>query len=598
MMIRTKDYIKKSLQLTALILNILPAIAIGFLITQNWVNVPRVDQWNTPGGAFVNMHKGTLTPDYWISQHNESRLLIYRLISVPLAFLTHWDVRYEIALMFLVACGISISFYRLIELTSDRNKIVQLFLLFPINLLIFSPIQSDITGNWLMGIQMIVFIVTLCIALCVLVSYSRLNIYFKLLLCIILSLISTFSFANGLVCWLVVFPPLFILSVSSWREILEQKKAILAWLICFALTLYVYLYDFTSPHFASNPMDSLAHPFKAILFFLSFLGSPLGFKNLLISQTVGSILLFVFIAVCVYLIRFRADFILIQRAIGWLSFSFYSLLSAVLTTVGRLDSGIGAALYAKYTTVSLYFTVSIIGLVFIIISHARSIKPVFKHDRLLKQALIIPIVLGLVLHSLSFSQGIKAMKQVRLSLLSGKACLLLINVVQNDNCIAKYVYPLIQVNNWNSLEYVKDAIIIFNQMELFSPKLITSSKIREINGDRSLPVGDGVFERLTLDSSGNYIAAGFLNIHQDQNIGGVVLAYGDRNDATIFAIADLVLAAPVSVTSTKAVMSWQAKFSTSQLPKLPTQITAWTVDTDTGKMFKLRQSQPDFTVSK
>lgn len=43
------------LQLMALILAILPAITMGFLIIQNWVNVPWVDQWNTPGGVFIKI---------------------------------------------------------------------------------------------------------------------------------------------------------------------------------------------------------------------------------------------------------------------------------------------------------------------------------------------------------------------------------------------------------------------------------------------------------------------------------------------------------------------------------------------------------------
>ncbi|MGC8713089.1 MAG: hypothetical protein ACP5RH_11915 [Leptodesmis sp.] len=598
MMIRiSNDFIRERLQLITLILAILPAIIIGFLITQNWVNIPWVDQWNTPGGVFIKIHEGSLTPDYLISQHNESRLLIYRLISVPLAFLTHWDVRYEILLIFLVACGISISFYRLITLTCSRNRVVQLLLISAINLLIFSPIQLDPTGNWLMGIQVIMFLVVLCIALCVLIAYSRLRLYLKFLLCVILALVSTFSFANGILCWIVVFPPLIILSVSSWKEILERKKLFLAWLFCFALTLYVYFHDFKRPHIASNPMDSLSHPLKALLFFFSFLGSPLGFKNLLISQIVGLILVLLFVSICLYLIRFHSDFRLIQNSIGWLAFSLYVILSSVIVTLGRLGDGMQSSLYAKYTTVSIYFTVSIIGLIYIIVSHARANRYFFKHSLLLQRTLITLGIVGLVLQGLSFFHGVKSMKEQRLNLLAGKACLLLINVVKNDDCLIKHVYPLVQVENWNSLEYIKSSVPIINEMKLLSPSLIKSSKIRAINGNQNLPVGDGVFENLTIASPGQYIATGSLNIHSNQNIGGVVLAYADqKNDATVFAIADLVLGAPVNVTSTKATMVWQAKFSSDQIPDRPTQITAWAVDTDTGKMFKLQQKQPDFRI--
>jgi hypothetical protein len=188
------------------------------------------------------------------------------------------------------------------------------------------------------------------------------------------------------------------------------------------------------------------------------------------------------------------------------------------------------------------------------------------------------------------------MKEERLSLLTGKACLLLVNIVQIDDCLEKHVYPLVQVENWNSLKYVKESALVFNEMGLLSPKLINTSKIREINDEQALPTGDGVFENLAVDASGKYVATGSLNIHSGQNIGGVLMAYGDQNDTTIFAIADLAPGAPVNITTTKVPMVWQAKFSIDQLPNRPTKITAWAIDTDTGKMFELRQKQSNFVL--
>lgn len=598
-MTRTVEHISKGQQLIAFIFAILPALIIGFLITQNWVNVPKVDQWNTPGSMLVEIHEGKLTLDDWFSLHNENRLLVYRLISVPLAFLTHWDTRYEIILMFLIACGISLSFYRLIQLTCNYNPKVEYFIILAINLLIFSPIQVDVTGNWLRGDQLVVFLVVFCLALCVLTSYAKFNLWVRFSLCVMLSLVSTFTFASGMLCWLVGFPPLVILSVSSWREVLKRKNLFFAWCSCFVVTLYIYFHDYQKPPSSSNPIESLAYPFQAFLFFLSFLGSPLGFRDVLVSQAVGLVLLLMYVATCCYLIKFRSDFLLIERAIGWLTFSFYSLLSGTLVTLGRFTIsvfGTPQSLYAKYTTPSLYFIVSIIGLTYLVISHYRFTKPLSKYNRLLKPALIFIIIAGLVLHSISFFHGIRLMKEERLNLLTGKACLTLVNVVQIDDCIKKHVYPLIQIGNWNSVDYIKDSLPIFSQMGLFSPRLITSSKIQDINTNQSLSNGNGVFESLKMDSSGIYVAGGSLVINQDQNIGGVVLAYGDPSDATIFAIADLVLAAPLNLISDKANMVWQVKFSANQLPTRPDQVTAWAIDTDTGKMFKLRQSQPEFTL--
>ena len=193
-----KQLVKVSVFCAAL----LPVVIIGWLITQYWVNVPYYDQWGTPGIIFEKIHEGTLSFKDLVAQHNESRKLFPRLFFISLAYLTKWNIKYELIGILMIACAISISIYRLSQLTLSIDRLTALALLIPVNMLIFSPVQWE---NLLWGIQIIVFVPILCILLCLIVSYSNLNLPKKIILCAALSTISTYSYANGMLCWIASF---------------------------------------------------------------------------------------------------------------------------------------------------------------------------------------------------------------------------------------------------------------------------------------------------------------------------------------------------------------------------------------------------------
>lgn len=587
MLIRKHNALVKSLEWATFVTSIMPVFFLAYLIVHYWIDAPWVDQWNTPGSDLIKIREGEYTFSDLFKQHNEHRFLIYRLISIPLAFLTHWDTRYEVSLLFLCACCTSLCFYRLIQITFSAGKIFQILVLTAINLLIFSPIQLDVTGNWLMGVQITFFLSILCLALSVLVSYSKLENHWKFTICIFLCFISSFSFANGLLTWVMVLPMLRILSINKWSSIFEQKKYILIWTACFIITLFMYFYDFKKPAITPKPFNISENLLQGLLFLVTLLGSPLGFRNLLASQIVGSILLCAFLFLCVYLIKHWTDIQLIQRSTGWLTFGFYFLISGISIMLGRGIDGVGVAIWAKYTTIAVYFAVAVIGLLAVVFSHAHVKGYWLPHQSIIKYLGITICIIVLVLHFNSFSQGIMRMKIEKVHRLAGKTCIILSNVVNADNCLINHVYPLIEVGDWNSIESLKEQIPIINEMGFLSPPLLESSKIGVINVHSEELMGNGVFERLTLEESGKYVATGSLTIPKNTNIGNVVLAYGDQGNETIFAIADIAIAYPISVTSMDIATTWKAQFSPDQLPTPLTPVTAWAMDTDTGKMLLL-----------
>ncbi|NES03447.1 MAG: hypothetical protein F6K22_11695 [Okeania sp. SIO2F4] len=232
-MIKRKKILNNNLLILHLIgigLVILPAVVIGILIITYSVNIPYWDQWNLMPHLFIKISQNSLSWQDLIAQHNESRKLFPRLIFLGLAYLTNWDVRYEMLAIFLLACLVSLNIYRLNRLTVKFKIFPTLLIAFLANILIFSAIQYD---NWFWGIQLVVFMPIACITTAISVVYSRLNLRYKFLICMMLCIISTFSYSNGMIAWVIILPVLTLVAAKSRSDLLKQKWLFLGWIAVF-----------------------------------------------------------------------------------------------------------------------------------------------------------------------------------------------------------------------------------------------------------------------------------------------------------------------------------------------------------------------------
>ncbi|NJM28324.1 MAG: hypothetical protein HC856_09135 [Pseudanabaena sp. RU_4_16] len=213
------------------------------------------------------------------------------------------------------------------------------------NLIIFSPVQWD---NWLWGIQVVVFIPIACITTAISVCYSQLSLNTKFGICLGLAIVSTFSYANGILYWAIVFPVL----LPSWRNWLAHQRLVLAWWLSFAIACLVYFYNYQKPSQTPSFAYALLHPLEAGNYFLAFLGTPLGFgsalPNVLLASVVGLAILSLTGGICLYFYKHRTVLVYPNR--GWLMLGAYSLLSASITTLGRVGFGIEQATSSRYTT--------------------------------------------------------------------------------------------------------------------------------------------------------------------------------------------------------------------------------------------------------
>jgi hypothetical protein len=342
----------------------LPPLLIAILVASYWVNVPLFDEWNSPGSLFKEVFvNGHLRWHDLFVQHNESRLVVFRLLSLGLAAIAGWDTRVPMALTWILAVAILFNLSRLLRATLP-SATSRGFLLLAFSALLFSTNQWE---NWLWAIQVIVFIPPLCLTSCLLIQRSNLTFPRKILFCAGLALISTFSYANGMVCWVLGFP---------WQNLADSRdgapagpptsrKTHVTWSIVYwgfaILTLWRYFRGYVKPSHHPSLAYVLHHPREGPHYLLAWLGSSFahGTAVAATSQALffGSLFILLFLVLLVKLWQGRAFLVAADRwraVYPWLIIGCYGLFCGLVTTAGRLGIGVEQALASRYIAFSCY----------------------------------------------------------------------------------------------------------------------------------------------------------------------------------------------------------------------------------------------------
>ncbi|MEB3830516.1 hypothetical protein [Phormidium sp. CCY1219] len=582
--------------IAGLICAILPAVIVAILIAQYSINVPFADQWFNAGVIIDKFSKSTLSFTDLIAQHNESRKFFPRLIFLAIAYLTRWDVRVEMAVSLLLAVVISATLYRLNRITVGGSLPQALFLTFIANLLIFAPIQYE---NWLWGIQVVVFLPIACLSACIAVAHSQLSQVAKFAISTALCTISTFSFANGMLLWIVVLPVLAF--AQSPREIIQKKGLILGWLAFFAANVGVYFYRYVKPDHHPTFSYAIQHPGKTVHFFLVFLGTPLAQVNpthsIIVATGVGLAILVMLIGVCGYLVICR-DMALLDRAKGWLAIAAYSAMSGAIASVGRVGFGIDGALASRYTTFSVYLLVSLVHLMPIVCTHFNRNGAFFPRKLFTTRVVASAVTALMGLHLLTSLYAIEQMSVMRRDRLQAKACLLLSEAIDNPKCLFQQVFPVpLESFSPAKQERVKaklDRIITrLDELGFLDVGLVKSKDIGKIAA--SLPAGGdyGWLDNVESVDKGVYRASGWAMLpERKESADAVILTYKDEKQRSLaFAIADVRVQRQDldrhRQLREQGWLGWQTDFSASALPPGPLTIQAWAFDALTGNAYLL-----------
>lgn len=541
-------------------LTLLPACFLAVLVCTYSVDLPQWDEWGYVS-FFEEFSRSSLTFGHLFALCNEYRQFFPNLVFVALGWLTHWDLRYEMWALFLLTCLISFNVYRLVRLTVDESGGRRLVLFFMANLLIFSPSQYE---NWLQGQQLVYYVPIACVTSCILVAHSRLTPICRFFICACLSSISTFSSANGVLCWVVILPVLFTVS----RSPLSGKKwFVAAWILGFLSNAVLYLKGYHRPWGTPSLFTVLGNPLRAILYFLGFLGAPLGLEKGKLAASVAIILLSLFVIASVFVLKFRRDSTLVRRMTPWLMVGAYSVLTAGMTMIGRVGGGAGQSMNARYIGYSVYLVVSLIFLVPLIVDKLVSEK-LFGRRRL-AQVTAASAIVFLIWQPLVFATGIQRMKAMRLKLLQAKASVLLIDLVPDPD-LAISLYP--------DLSYLTEKANILDGLGFLRPGLVRSKRVQDFEGDK----GGNVYGLLDHgEASGKmYVVSGMATLpYRREAADAVILTFEKPNgDCIVFALTHPKIGHN---------FRWEKSFSGDQLPSRPAKVIAWAFDANSARAFRL-----------
>ncbi|TAD80111.1 MAG: hypothetical protein EA001_01995 [Oscillatoriales cyanobacterium] len=612
---------------------VLPALLLAALMVRYGVNLPTYDQWDTPGVLFVKLaEQQPLTFADFISQHNESRKVFPRLIFLGLAYLTGWDIRAELAVIFVLVCGAAGAIFALGRSTvADRRFQAIAFAL--ASCLLFSPSQWE---NWVYSIQIVVFLPIFCITTSLWLAQSSLKFWQKIAINILLATVSTYSSASGMFCWFLSFPALFLkdwivglgrgddngrgsvksddtggrTAVRPYRVFGNLGRSIQSlgvtvrqswiglgvWLAAMAANLLLYFWDYYKPPSHPSFAGPLQQPIEGLKYWFGLMGAILGFDNLGLSQLLGGLGLLGFLGLV--MLAWRGDRV---RSFEWVIFGCYAIGTDAIVTLGRFGFGPDSALTSRYQTFSLYLWIAITHLSTILL-------PKIIQNRLSKSwrkgLLIFGLSLFLVLHYTSFVIGSRNLANFSRDRHQGKACLTFINSFQDERCFTEWIYP--ELN-----DHVLKTIQNVNQLGFIQPPL--ASPIPEQTDLATLaqnqPVA-GTFQKFIVKKDKwdrwEYAVAGQLTLGNGcQPPRSVLLAYEKAGKMIPFTTAKVgrnyrnfgqILGDFVCPNSRwgkhfrieKVIPDPQKQLEILQSPK----ITAWAFDSDRNRLYPLTGSYP------
>ncbi len=371
-----------------------PAILALGLIVHFSVDVPFWDEWIVPMGMYSQIIEGNLDfYDHLFSQYNESIEPIPRLILLGVGFTLGWHGPFFMVLSWSCALVTLLIILKFLPRKHGQSSMGFLCIGLLLSALLFSSSQFV---NWLFGIQFIVFIPPLCLAGCLWVQFTRASFGRIMGTCALLSCISTFSYPNGMLCWLLGFPFLKVLALD-WKTVSpRQRREVISWLCLYlafmVVTLGLYFWDYKNPPQHPSFSVALENPLFGLEYFAAWIGGPFVPQTLTFFATVlgTGILGLVFVSFARVLVEWTRtgwseDFTALYP---WSFLIAYGILTGVVTTLGRSGFGLASAIAPRYVTFSLWVTIGLVGLLYTLWYH-KSMKYRVVDSILFQSAMLI-----------------------------------------------------------------------------------------------------------------------------------------------------------------------------------------------------------------
>jgi len=359
------------------------AIGLGMLVVFTSGDIPRMDEWDTPGAYLLAKAQGTATFNNLFRLHNESRVIFAQLLTLFISDIWGWNQHIFHGINWAILVGSAFFFIKIMEKTLNGVEGFSksaLLLLVSCICLIFTPVQYH---NILYSGQIITTIIPgLLLAGIYLNLKANLPIWMRYFCAALFSLIASFSFINGLMLWFLLWPAPF--QMIKNKSIKINRSEIIASCLYFIVTtliIFVFFVDYHKPHQHSSLDSGLLKPSKTLFCLYTFLAGPIypelsynwyyesNLKTNLFQHSAfkysSRIVKIIAILLTVYLIGNWRTFIswsMTCRTYPFILLLAYSLVSGLGIAIARVDLNIWGN-NSRYATVAIPAYLGIAGIV-------------------------------------------------------------------------------------------------------------------------------------------------------------------------------------------------------------------------------------------
>ena len=334
-----------------LALCVLPAISAFYMMCMHWVPVPYWDEWDSPGKQLAAYYQGTLRLADLFSQHNESRSLFPRLLYLSIYLPAGWDVRYGMAVTFALVCAGSAGLCQILRRTNPSSGAVPLVFAV-LNFLLFSPRQYE---NFLHGVMIEAFAPACALIFALLMNLSDRSLKTKTLVNAALAFIATYTFANGMLLWLLAFP----LETTRARDARTRICWRMVYGLIAAASLVGYFISYRHPPLSPPLVSPIAQLPALLHFFLVWLGSLFSVGA---PALCGAIVLLLFLGLAIAAILQVRQTGAWRAHYPWLVLGCYTLISGCVVAIGRLGFEYSMAGDMRYTASTAFLYIAVVGL--------------------------------------------------------------------------------------------------------------------------------------------------------------------------------------------------------------------------------------------
>ncbi len=405
------------------------AVCLGFILVRANI-VPFWDDYAIANFLVKTADRGFPAWADLIAQHNESRKFFPRLVYWLLTLTGQWDVRRQMVLHWSLLFVSMFALISLCKATLPASLSLKCSTL--ASFVLFSLAQWQ---NLLWGIQVVVVTPTfalICGIWCLWVP--RWYVGVRVGLAAILAVISTFSYANGMVVWALL--GVAVLFAPDVR-IRHRMVATAVFAVIGGLSIWYFFHGWIrAGAYVAVPYT----PMQILEFTCAFVGNGLRFTtDVGMAVAVGAFGLFVAgacIAVVAVNCVLRRTFAPLHSAVPWAVLAGYAVLSGAAAAVGRLSYGLEAAIAMRYPTFAIPFWVALLPLVALSLAGTRCFRgPWVRRGTTFVAGMIFCLVLVAQVLALRESSS-----HVRDRVIANTT-LRWIQVAPNDAEIASKIYP-------------------------------------------------------------------------------------------------------------------------------------------------------------